>query len=112
MWGAHRNADGIVGALKLSFNVTKMPLHAYMQVQVSRERLLTVSGKRESTSATQLPTGFQRSERDVGSFQRQFQLPETADISNITAKAEDGVLSIEVAKLDAAGSGVSEVAIA
>ena len=39
-----------------------------------------------------------RRERLHGQFTRRFQLPDTADIKQISAKAEDGVLTVTVPK--------------
>ena len=74
--------------------------------------MLTISGMRESAKTTELPNSMQRTERSSGAFKREFQLPETADTSKIAARAEDGVLTIEVQKLEPAATGISEVAIA
>ena len=82
------------------------------QVQVDRERILTISGQRESSSSSQLPSGFRRQERSVGTFQRQFRLPLSANPSAITAKAENGVLAVEIPKLESEVSPVTNIAIA
>ena len=43
---------------------------------------------------------FRRIERSYGSFYRRFSLPETVDGNNIKAKAKDGVLTVEIPKLE------------
>ena len=59
--------------------------------------VLTVKGERKSeTEVTE--EGYRRRERIQGSFVRQFNLPETVDTANISAKAEDGVLNIVIPK--------------
>ncbi|KAK9792451.1 hypothetical protein WJX73_000579 [Symbiochloris irregularis] len=70
-----------------------------IKVQVSRDRILTISGKREASITAELPNGVQRLERSAGAFKREFQLPETADVGTVAARAEDGVLTIEVGSL-------------
>ncbi|MFT5015110.1 MAG: HSP20 family protein, partial [Dinoroseobacter sp.] len=42
--------------------------------------------------------GYKRRERFTGDFVRQFTLPETADNNNITAKTNNGVLSVTIPK--------------
>ena len=59
--------------------------------------VLTVKGERNSeTEVTE--EGYRRRERIQGSFVRQFNLPETVDTANISAKAEDGILKIVIPK--------------
>ena len=43
---------------------------------------------------------FRRIERSYGSFYRRFSLPETVDGDNIKARAKDGVLTVEIPKLE------------
>lgn len=82
-----------------------------MQVQVTKDRVLTISGKREASNTAELANGAQRLERSSGAFKREFQLPETADVGTVAARAEDGVLTIEVGKMEPAASGISEITI-
>ena len=59
--------------------------------------VLTVKGERKSeTEVTE--EGYRRRERIYGTFVRQFNLPDTVDAANISAKAEDGVLKIVIPK--------------
>ena len=78
---------------------------------MTKDRVLTISGKRDSSAASELPNGVQRFERSSGAFKREFQLPETADVGSVAARAEDGVLTIEVTKLEPAATGISEIPI-
>ncbi len=59
--------------------------------------VLSVSGKRESDSETTDGT-LHRRERVYGSFTRSFKLPRDADSDNVTAKYDNGVLVLTVAK--------------
>ena len=44
--------------------------------------------------------GYQRVERFSGNFSRKFTLPETADGESITARADQGVLTINIPKTE------------
>lgn len=79
------------------------------------DRTLTLTGSRTFTKT--LPDGeaaegegkgkqesFSRIERQFGSFTRTFQLPSNVDTSKVEAKFEDGVLTLEIAKLEQAKS--------
>lgn len=59
--------------------------------------VLTVKGERKSETEV-AEEGYRRRERIYGTFVRQFNLPDTVDTANISAKAEDGVLKIEIPK--------------
>jgi len=61
------------------------------------EGVLTVKGERKPETGVS-EEGYRRRERIVGTFLRQFNLPDTVDTANISAKAEDGVLQIEIPK--------------
>ena len=62
---------------------------------------LTLKGERESEEKEE-KDGYTRVERSHGSFYRRFNLPETADSENISAKSDKGVLQITVGKKEAA----------
>jgi len=67
-------------------------------VEISLEDgVLTVKGERKS-EAEVTEEGYRRRERIQGTFVRQFNLPDTIDTANISAKAEDGVLTIAIPK--------------
>ena len=59
--------------------------------------VLTIKGERKAVKEV-TEEGYRRRERIHGSFARQFNLPETVDTANISARAEDGVLNIEIPK--------------
>lgn len=59
--------------------------------------VLTVKGERKSESGVS-EQGYRRRERIYGTFVRQFNLPDTVDTANISAKADDGILKIQIPK--------------
>ncbi len=63
------------------------------------KNVLTIKGSRQTTTETE-EKGYKRLERFNGSFLRQFTLPETADGSKISAKANHGVLEISIPKTE------------
>ena len=62
---------------------------------------LTIKGQRKFEHEEQ-KKGYHRIERSYGSFSRAFELPETVDPENVHASYKDGVLSVKVAKREAA----------
>lgn len=67
-------------------------------VDVNLEQgLLTISGER-----TAIPTdeaaGYRRVERARGRFVRRFSVPESVDVEQVTARAQDGVLQVSIPK--------------
>ncbi|EMR13482.1 Heat shock protein Hsp20 [Methylophaga lonarensis MPL] len=68
-------------------------------IEVTAENgLLTIKGQRES-SKEEDKDNYKRIERFSGSFMRRFTLPETADMDNISAKTNDGVLELVIPKI-------------
>ena len=61
------------------------------------KNVLTIKGVRSSKSENE-DKGYKRTERFGGTFLRQFTLPETADGSQISARASQGVLEITIPK--------------
>ncbi|SIN70131.1 heat shock protein Hsp20 [Sulfurivirga caldicuralii] len=59
--------------------------------------LLEISGERKLEKEVE-ERGVRRFERVFGKFYRSFRLPETADVENIKAKTDHGVLTIVVPK--------------
>lgn len=59
--------------------------------------VLTIKGERDTLSTTDKNT-FKRVERRAGSFYRRFSLPDSADVENIKAKSNNGVLELTIAK--------------
>jgi HSP20 family protein len=62
---------------------------------------LTIKGERRFEAEENLDN-YHRIERRFGSFSRSFTLPLTVDTGAVAAKYEDGVLSIQLAKKEAA----------
>ena len=62
---------------------------------------LTVSGERKLKEEIQ-EENYYKVESSFGSFSRSFSLPEEADVENISAQNEDGVLEVVVPKLESA----------
>ncbi len=63
---------------------------------------LTISGERKFEEKEESGKGFHRIERSYGSFGRSFVVPSTFDTDKITADYKDGVLTVSLAKKEAA----------
>jgi HSP20 family protein len=61
------------------------------------DNLLTLSGHREQTSEEKGKT-WRRRERNYGSFKRTFTLPQNANVEDIKATYDHGVLNIKIGK--------------
>lgn len=59
--------------------------------------LLTIRGERK-TEKEEKKDNYRRRECFMGSFERSFRMPDTADSDKITAKGKHGVLNIHIAK--------------
>ena len=59
--------------------------------------VLTVSGERRHES-TEEAEGMRRVERVSGKFHRRFNLPDTADADEISAKSANGILEVSIPK--------------
>ena len=59
--------------------------------------MLTIKGEKESEKKEERE-GYKRVERSFGSFYRRFSLPDTADAQKISAKSNNGVLEVRIAK--------------
>eukprot|EP00898_Chlorokybus_atmophyticus_P007353 jgi/Chlat1/7619/Chrsp64S07104 len=68
-----------------------------LSVQVFEGRVLSISGKRKR-EARQEGDRFHRAERNFGEFERRFKLPKLVDASKVSAKHDNGVLTVSVAK--------------
>ena len=60
--------------------------------------VLTISGERAAIPADEA-AGYRRAERPRGRFVRRFSVPESVDVEQVTAHAEDGVLQVSIPKL-------------
>ena len=62
-------------------------------VKISLEnQVLTIQGEKKQVAEES--SGWHRSERSYGSFQRMFTLPSTVDAERIQAKVDNGVLTV------------------
>lgn len=78
----------------------EIPAVAADDVDVSvKDSVLTVSGERRSETDNEVGKRH-RVERRWGRFSRSFRLPENVDWDSIDARAQDGVLYLNVAKKD------------
>jgi HSP20 family protein len=59
---------------------------------------LTIRGERRMSEKTR-PESFHRMERSYGYFSRTFQFPAEVDPSRVTARFEDGLLTLELPKI-------------
>jgi HSP20 family protein len=59
--------------------------------------MLTIRGERDSQKKEE-HEGYKRIERSYGSFFRRFTLPDTADTDKISAKSDNGVLTVTIPK--------------
>ncbi len=60
--------------------------------------VLTISGERP-TIAPDEAAGYRRAERPRGRFVRRFSVPESVDVEQVAAHAQDGVLQVSIPKL-------------
>ena len=70
--------------------------------------VLAIKGERRSEKSEE-NNGFSRTERRFGRFERRFSLPDTADVENIEARGNDGVLAIVIPKKPVAQARKIEV---
>lgn len=85
----HENADGYHLSIDL-------PGVKPEQIEVTADKgVLSIRGTREAAHEDK---ELKRSERVFGSFQREFSMPENADLERIEAKSNLGVLSVFVPK--------------
>lgn len=71
---------------------------------------LTIKGQRKFEQEEK-KKGYHRIERSYGSFSRAFSLPDTVDTEKVNASYKDGVLSVKVAKREAAKPRSVKVAV-
>lgn len=72
-----------------------------IHVEVDNNNALRITGKREDESEEETDS-YTRKEFSCGSFTRSFQLPETINEEKIVAKCNNGVLKIELPKMETA----------
>lgn len=78
--------------------IADIPGIAPRDIEVHAENgVLTIQGERESEKREE-KQGYKRIERSYGNFFRRFTLPDSADTDKISAKGENGVLTITIPK--------------
>ena len=101
-----------------------------MQVQINKDRELSISGERHQPSSASSSTfddtkvqgsegskasasklQRKRQERRFGSFKRTWNLPDDADVSQIKASVDQGVLSLVISRTQPAKPEVTEIPI-
>lgn len=102
----------------------------FAQVQVNKDRELSISGERSQPSASNSSTSDdakeqgsesskpstpkvhrKRQERRFGTFKRTWNLPEDADVSQIKASVDQGVLRLVISRIQPAEPEVTEIPI-
>ena len=74
------------------------------------DNILTVSGERKNDN-TEENNSFDYSRISYGKFSRTFNLPEDVEYEKINAKMKDGVLSLEIPRMEAIKHDVKKISI-
>ena len=85
--------------LLLKLEVPGIPLED-LDIRLENQ-ILTVKGERKFR-AEEKEENFHRIERRFGTFVRSFTLPQTVDTNSVAARSDNGVLSIQFSKKEAA----------
>ncbi|KAL3700706.1 hypothetical protein R1sor_018728 [Riccia sorocarpa] len=70
-----------------------------VKIQVTDDKILTISGERNKEQVDEKDS-YRRVERSYGKFHRQFKLPENTKPQDISAKMENGVLTVTLPKAE------------
>ncbi|KAG6546914.1 hypothetical protein Mapa_011530 [Marchantia paleacea] len=70
-----------------------------IKIQVADDGVLSISGERNKEKVDE-KDNYRRTERSFGKFFRQFKLPANAKAQEISAKVENGVLTVTVPKTE------------
>jgi HSP20 family protein len=68
-----------------------------IKIELNNDRL-QISGERKKFD-TDVSLKFHKQQTAFGKFEKTFKLPETANKENISAKQEDGILSVSIEKI-------------
>ena len=81
-----------------------------VKIELQDKSTLRISGERHREEVKESDQ-WHRVERSSGRFMRQFRLPENVNVDSISAKLENGVLSVNVPKIkpDSASNGNGDV---
>ncbi|XP_024545049.1 17.3 kDa class II heat shock protein-like [Selaginella moellendorffii] len=70
-----------------------------IKVEVENDNVLSITGKRKRDEKADEDTKFIRMERRAAKFMRRFTLPGDANVEQISASCQDGVLTVTVPKI-------------
>lgn len=115
----------------MPFNPECLTKFYFVQVQVNKDRELSISGERRQRSSTASSSSKasddievegsdgskasevqrKRQERRFGTFKRTWNLPEDADVSQIKASVDQGVLTLVISRTQPVEPEVTEIPI-
>ena len=81
-----------------------------VKVQVLDGRTLEISGERKKEEVQRGDT-WHRVERAQGSFLRRIRLPENANVDDVKAQVQDGVLTVTIAKVQMRNPQVRQIEV-
>jgi HSP20 family protein len=73
-----------------------------------KNNILTISGERKHEEEVE-KSGFYRSERYYGKFQRCFTLPDNVDAEQVDASYKDGILEVQIPKTERSSAKKIEI---